>query len=697
MFICRNYALGDQIYLFGFSRGSFTVRVLAGFIAYEGLVQYSGDENLDYQARDAYRAYRRTFDQTISLVVNPLRNLRDGFLGLWRRWNNCRIYAEVRETNHQPRIAFIGVFDTVAAYGTPIAEITRGIDKWVWPLSMPNYTLSDKVDAARHALSLDDERDTFHPLLWDEYNSSNPDRILQVWFAGVHSDVGGGYPDDTLSYIPLKWMLGEAKAANLAFAQTAVDEIQRIACGLGPLHDSRRGLAGYYRYQPRKISARLRPPDPTTLLMQDPTQYRPGQRAQLRSVNIHQSVFERIASGNDSYAPIVLNGAYNVIGRPKAGAGSEETTPLQRAEDQERVWDWVWHKRVNYFLTLGASIYLGFLPVLNLMTAPAPCAGPQCLLAPVIKTVGQFLPGFAGFWVNAFAATPGRTAVAALILTVLLMRSGILQQRIRAGMRALWEQSLGLDRVSVQPKSSAAWIRKLRKSRRYQLSLQCLKWRALPNIFGFVLLGTMILAFLTTSAAFVVRWSAWSNEHATAECDSGITSKTDPKYVDFETKTTCLRLSTEVKAGHRYRATVAVKKPWSDASISTDPHGFGPERMPLLGNTVAPMRRSPMARWFQPLIKIVAHGKSDPEFRIEPLDMNLTDPANGIYMAEFKAPISGSTYFFVNDVLLPKWTEPLFQAFGWISLHIHGKKSDLSYDFYRNNAGTAEVKVESAD
>jgi hypothetical protein len=147
--------------------------------------------------------------------------------------------------------------------------------------------------------------------------------------------VGGGYPDDTLSYIPLGWMLDEAAAAYLVFAPTAVAEIWRIAGGLGPLHDSRRGLAGYYRYQPRKISARLNPPNPTTLLMQDPTQIGPGQRAQLASVNIHQSVFERIATGNDGYAPIVLNGAYTVIPRPGGRAAPPEIAPLQREQTQE--------------------------------------------------------------------------------------------------------------------------------------------------------------------------------------------------------------------------------------------------------------------------------------------------------------------------------------------------------------------------
>ena len=101
----------------------------------------------------------------------------------------------------------------VAAYGGPFAEFTRGIDDWVFPLTMPNYFLSPRVKKARHALSLDDERDAFWPLLWDEIHEQEViddgwpvivgrdekgksiekkrkvalDRLRQVWFAGVHS------------------------------------------------------------------------------------------------------------------------------------------------------------------------------------------------------------------------------------------------------------------------------------------------------------------------------------------------------------------------------------------------------------------------------------------------------------------------------------------------------------------------------
>jgi hypothetical protein len=88
--------------------------------------------------------------------------------------------------------------------------MTRGVSQWIWPLYLPERSLNPKVRRACHALSLDDERTTFHPVLWTEEGESLPqkgdkghrwlkdERISQVWFAGVHSNVGDGYPDDAL-------------------------------------------------------------------------------------------------------------------------------------------------------------------------------------------------------------------------------------------------------------------------------------------------------------------------------------------------------------------------------------------------------------------------------------------------------------------------------------------------------------------
>ena len=266
-------------------------------------------------------------------------------------------------------------------------------DPWnrrlVWPLSMPNYGLSKDVKRARHALALDDERDTFHPLLWDEQHeyrliqqgTVKADRLQQVWFAGMHSDVGGGYPDDALAHVPLEWMIAEAKATGLRFNDDAMAIIERTMNESGPIHDSRRGLAGYYRYQPRKMSARVEPRDPSTLIMQDPDL----DHGLLRSVHVHASVLNRIRRGADCYAPIVLPRDYEVVG-PVQGAPETAAEAATRAT-QEYVWNQVWRKRLT-FANVAASLILAAMPLIQ-RPPPRPPVRAAVPAVPILLSRGR--------------------------------------------------------------------------------------------------------------------------------------------------------------------------------------------------------------------------------------------------------------------------------------------------------------------
>jgi hypothetical protein len=265
----------------------------------------------------------------------------------------------------------------VDAYGLPIDELTHGIDKWVWPLSMPDYVLSPKVRKACHALALDDERNTFHPLLWNEAGSPedrrteqpqtathlNEERISQVWFAGMHSNVGGGYPDDALAYVPLKWITKQAANRGLEFVPEVLAHHTAKRDPFGRIYDSRSGIKGYYRYNPRKIEwltngqihekglfgRRWPKPSPTVTIG------RP---------KIHVSVFERIAAAPEAYAPIVLPERYAIVMEDgtivdgDANQFEDRVAARERAQAQETAWNLVWWRRLVYFATVAASLWL---------------------------------------------------------------------------------------------------------------------------------------------------------------------------------------------------------------------------------------------------------------------------------------------------------------------------------------------------
>ena len=197
-FLIENWQEGDRVYLFGFSRGAWTARVLAGFIHLIGLL-HPEQLNMCDSALGTYK--RAAQDNDLSIA-----------------WH----FARVIRTRRIP-IAFIGVWDTVASVLVP-----RKDRFWLPSLETLPYTRNNpSVASFRHALAVDERRRMFRVAVWDEGQTHKPnpfnpklDRpqdIKQMWFAGVHSDVGGGYPeeDSALSKYPLIWMVEEASAAGL--------------------------------------------------------------------------------------------------------------------------------------------------------------------------------------------------------------------------------------------------------------------------------------------------------------------------------------------------------------------------------------------------------------------------------------------------------------------------------------------------
>lgn len=264
-FLIGNYEDGDEIYFFGFSRGAFTARSTAGMIRKCGILK-----------RGSVAEYRAATELYHS-KVHPDEELARRFK---EEHSVCR--------DGDIKVKFVGVWDTVGALGIPL----RGLRSLTQRRHQFHDTeLSGTVEFAYHALSIDEHRAPFAPALW-KYKPKEGQTVEQVWFAGVHSDVGGGYPESQTSDIPLEWMLENARGAGLALDTEAMRVRPTNGSPTGRLHDSKTGMYRLTRGIERAIGG-------------DPTQ------------SVHKSV-ERRWDENPSYRPDNLRDYFAATGNPRA-------------------------------------------------------------------------------------------------------------------------------------------------------------------------------------------------------------------------------------------------------------------------------------------------------------------------------------------------------------------------------------------
>lgn len=191
-FIVHNYDAGNELFLFGFSRGAYTVRALAGMLNKCGIL----GRDRAHQIPEAFDYYKK-------------RRFKPG----------CRPAAEWRDAHgvkDRGKVRFLGVWDTVGALGIPTRALAFVEEQDLFY----DDQLGSTVDVARHAVALDEKRSDFAPTLWKpKKDPKRKENVKQVWFAGVHGDIGGGYgPKDErfLSDLALEWMAAEAAECGLA-------------------------------------------------------------------------------------------------------------------------------------------------------------------------------------------------------------------------------------------------------------------------------------------------------------------------------------------------------------------------------------------------------------------------------------------------------------------------------------------------
>ncbi|MGP0087910.1 MAG: DUF2235 domain-containing protein [Steroidobacteraceae bacterium] len=227
-FLINNYEDGDDIYLFGFSRGAYTVRMLAGLIHKVGLLAPQ-QQNL---AGAALTAYKQSTEINHAVAAQPLGD-EEPEAEPQSQDDRAAQFARI-VSSRWPTVKFVGVWDTVASVIVP-----RPDKFYTFSLQEVPYTRRNPcVRVFRQAIALDERRRMFRLHGWDDAqifmhnrfsktNNSNPQDIQQVWFAGVHADIGGGYPEaeSGLSKYPLLWMIGEAAAHGLAVNMQAVNQL----------------------------------------------------------------------------------------------------------------------------------------------------------------------------------------------------------------------------------------------------------------------------------------------------------------------------------------------------------------------------------------------------------------------------------------------------------------------------------------
>jgi hypothetical protein len=427
-------------------------------------MNFGSEAELDKLARLAYRDFRyKRMKVRLSSPVRVYRGIRMLFDGITSLVTGQSAKAPV---GAKVPIEFLGLWDTVSAYGMPVKELRPSVAWLLWPMEFKDSVLPRVVLHCSHALSLDDERATFHPILFDESKLKPHQTVSQVWFAGVHSNVGGGYPEDQLSLVTLDWMMDQLRSQPIApdrvlrIRPEAIEDVKKEQSPFARLYNSRSGISFLYRYSPRVFTPVSQQANPVLPV-------------------IHESVVTRMARGSDNYIPNVLPHQFMVLAQdgnlktmPQAideltqGAGAPE--PLLRFPPDgalDLVLDTVWWRRVGYLATYGFALVVLLFPwyaavlhswvtageSMHIGMTPGGAIRTVCFLVVQLdRALADFLlplaavgsklgPDFLNGTFNQIASYPVELATASLLLWASYSETNRLHAELRDLSRLAWD------------------------------------------------------------------------------------------------------------------------------------------------------------------------------------------------------------------------------------------------------------------
>ncbi len=625
-FVCQTYREGDEIYGFGFSRGAFTMRVVAAMICSQGIVdidKVKDERELDRWVSAAYHRFRKD-SFTPSLLSYFLRPVRDVLFGVVNKLSGRRPYNPGINIGYEPKsesgqpadqeagdplIKFLGVWDTVDAYGLPIDEFTRAWDMVVWPLTARERNCPARIERACQALALDEQRESFEPALWNEDGKPLPEmidseRVSQVWFAGVHSNVGGSYPDDSMALVPLNWMLEQSeKNEGLTFLP---DERQRFldkANANAPLYDSRGGAGTFFRYAPRNLERlchEKRPGLANWLKSWLPAGLKDSlslaeveaNEVHISTPKIHYTVFERIEESGDGYAPINLpedyavvreNGQIDQFATAQADMPEEPEEPETRRSHQAYIWNKVWALKLQYVLTFITIVLWIAYPYIRGESSGRVGAIGDSILGAFSDEVRQIpsligkIPGlgFAEGWAAAYAQFPYAFIVFILLICLLWGWQHRTQTNLKSEMRRAWHHLSGKGHGLPSPKKIGAFRESLatfldssvdsKGKLKLSIGSRIARWL---RIISEALAVLVILFVIARIGLFVVDSSGGLCEIETAQ------PRPLGETVTFQSKSTCFDTGFELEAGQTYLVDIKIPRGWSDSTIAADVNGW---------------------------------------------------------------------------------------------------------------------------
>ena len=345
VYLAKNYNPDDQVYLFGFSRGAATVRAFAGFVATCGLIDGRKLDKYELKAcvKEAFKEYKR-------LRKKNLQADQATFLAEQKK------FIDKHKSHGIIPIKFIGVWDTVSSLGFPqkwdktgvgifalnlfFMGLDRFSDKCIIAHNFYNYNLTDNVEYAYQALAIDDARTSFWPKVWIEKGHSG--YVEQVWFAGMHSNVGGGYHRTGMATVTLEWMMKKSKLRGLVFNEDTLQNAHDNADVHGRMYNSREGLAIYYRYHPRELEKVC--------------------NGKLKDkIKIHESVIDRMRRKTANYAPGLLPIDFEVVdNKGDVKEVTSETGRKERETLKRKIKRWIHLRKWLYGIFLESTLGIVF-------------------------------------------------------------------------------------------------------------------------------------------------------------------------------------------------------------------------------------------------------------------------------------------------------------------------------------------------